>query len=385
MPDFLLRGGFDMKIKILILCSIIISAFIGCSKLAVPTEVLPSSAASTATTIPAAQITQTAIALQTAGVGPQQTATMAAQQTAIVVQQTATAAAQQTAAAVLPVDATLLVSVPGGTFTQTDGTNSFSHTISAFKIGKYEVTYDLWYTVHLWAISNGYTFANAGMEGSNGPIGDAPTAAKYEPVTTVSWRDVIVWCNAYSEKSGLAACYTYSAAIIRDSRDTNATACDNAVCTWSNNGYRLPSEGEWQYAASYKDGSSWTPYNYASGATANYSYAIATGNVAWYSDNSWVNTHYITHNAGGKNANALGIYDMSGNVFEWCWDWYAAYPGTSTNYRGAASGSGRVIRGGSYDSDAYYLQVGNRYNYYGSDYYPYGAYGYYGFRFTRTN
>ena len=271
------------------------------------------------------------------------------------------------------IDSSALVSVPGGTYTQTDGTNSFSHTISAFKMGKYQVTYDLWYTVYTWAVANGYTFANAGAEGSNGTTGAAPTAAKYQPVTTISWRDAIVWCNAYSQEAGLTPCYTYFSAVIKDS--TNATACDNAVCVWANNGYRLPSEGEYQYAASYIDGSSWTPYNYASGATADYTNATATGLVAWYSANT-----SGTQAVGGKTANALGIYDMSGNVWEWCWDWYGTYPGTSTDYRGPASGSIRVMRGGSYYDTANYLQVGYRY-----DSYPYGAYFGYGFRFARTN
>src|SRR5271157_1326258 len=84
------------------------------------------------------------------------------------------------------IDSSALVSVPGGTFTQTDGTNSFSHAISAFKMGKYQVTYDLWYTVYSWAIVNGYTFQNAGAEGSNGTAGFPPTTAKYQPVTTVN-------------------------------------------------------------------------------------------------------------------------------------------------------------------------------------------------------
>ena len=270
-----------------------------------------------------------------------------------------------------------LVSVPGGTFTQTDetGTNSFSHTISAFKMGKYEVTYDLWYMVKTWALSNGYSFANAGMEGYDGVrlSGAAPTAAKYQPVTTVSWRDVIVWCNAYSEKSGFTPCYTYASAVIKDS--TNGLACDAAVCDWTQTGYRLPSEGEWQYAASYKDGSSWQPYNYASGATADYTDAAATGLVAWYTTNSGS----VTHDDGGKNANMLGIYDMSGNVLEWCWDRDKTYPGTSTNYRGPSTGSSRVIRGGYFDCGVSPLQVGYRYYYF-----PSGPYRAIGFRLARS-
>jgi formylglycine-generating enzyme required for sulfatase activity len=257
-----------------------------------------------------------------------------------------------------------LVSVPGGTYTQTDdsGTGGFSHTISVFKMGKYQVTYNLWNAVYQWALANGYSFADAGA------------GSGYTPVTTVSWRDVIVWCNAYSQEAGLTPCYTYASAVIKDS--TNATACDNAVCTWTNNGYRLPSEGEYQYAASYINGSSWTPYNYASGATADYNDATATGLVGWYGANSGS----VTHAVGGKTANALGIYDMSGNVWEWCWDWYGTYPGTSTDYRGSGSGSNRVIRGGSCGYIASDLQVGDR-SYDG----PFNAFGSIGFRFARTN
>src|ERR1017187_705930 len=75
----------------------------------------------------------------------------------------------------------VLASVPSGSFTQTDGTNSFNLTISTFKMGKYLVTYDLWYTVYRWAIAIGYNFANAGAEGSDGTPGAAPTSAKYQP------------------------------------------------------------------------------------------------------------------------------------------------------------------------------------------------------------
>ena len=281
-----------------------------------------------------------------------------------------------------------LASVPGGTFTQTDGTNSFSHTISAFKLGKYQVTYDLWYTVYTWAVANGYTFANAGAEGSNGTTGAAPTAAKYQPVTTISWRDAIVWCNAYSQKTGLSPVYCSDAAFttpIKSSIDATYSSSidptvgglDDPYVNWNTNGYRLPTEGEYQYTASYINGSSWTLYNYASGATADYTNEAATDLVGWDSVNSGSTTHAV----GGLTANALGIYDMSGNVWEWCFDWYGTYPTTaSTNYTGPASGSSRVSRGGSYGNSAGFLQVGFRD---GGD--PYDTLYFIGFRFARTN
>jgi formylglycine-generating enzyme len=281
------------------------------------------------------------------------------------------------------------VFVPGGTFTQYDTVgNSFSHIITSYYIGEHEVTYELWYTVYQWAVVNGYAFANQGTEGCCGATGLAPTAAKYQPVTYINWRDMIVWCNAYSQKEGLVPVYCSDALMttaIKDSTDgafgstidATAGSYDNPYANWSSTGFRLPTEGEWQYAASYIDGSSWTSYNYASGATAAYFDATATGLVAWYLSNSG----NVTHIVGTKNPNALGIYDMSGNVWEWCWDWYGAYPGASTDYRGPISGTDRVIRGGSFNhgAGAASTRVGNR----GATYTYDKSYSY-GFRLVRT-
>ncbi len=265
-----------------------------------------------------------------------------------------------------------LVSVPGGTFTQTDGTNSFSHTISAFKMGKYKVPYYLWYTVYQWAVANGYTFQNAGAEGSNGTAGAAPTSAEYQPVTTVNWRDAIVWCNAFSRETGLTPVYYSDSGLttaINSSVNgaygtTTCTAAgcyDNPYVNWNADGYRLPTEGEHQYAASYIDGTNWTPYDYASGATDTVSDIPATEVVAWFSSNC-----FSTQAVGTLAANALGIYDMSGDAWELCWDWFGTYPTTAQiNYTGPASGSLRVMRGGSFNTAfyvAYLLQVGDRAN-----------------------
>ncbi len=156
---------------------------------------------------------------------------------------------------------------------------------------------------------------------------------------------------------------------IKDSRDgsygssvnTIPGSFDNPYVNWNASGYRLPTEGEWQYAASYKNGTGWTPYNYASGAIAAYTDTTATGSVAWYYDNSG----NMTKPVGTKTANLLGIHDMSGNVWEWCWDWNEDLPTTpQNNYCGTASGSARIRRGGTYGDIAGFLQIGYRYNYY---------------------
>ncbi len=266
-----------------------------------------------------------------------------------------------------------MVTVPEGSFTQEDTYgNSFIHNISAFEIGKYEVTYELWYVVRTWGESNGYYFSNQGREGNDGIDGASPTSSKYEPVTHINWRDAMVWCNAYSEMDGKTPVYysdsSYTNVLKASSNDisidTNPGSYDNPYVNDTAVGYRLPTEGQWQYSASYIDGTDWLPYNHASGDNSSYCHPLNGGTSTVFGDYAWYsgNSESFTHDVGTKLANHLKIHDMSGNVWEWCWDWRDDYPaGPETDYEGAVSGSDRVGRGGSWGSYAGGLRVGYRF------------------------
>jgi formylglycine-generating enzyme required for sulfatase activity len=181
-----------------------------------------------------------------------------------------------------------------------------------FELGETEVSYELWYDVRIWAEEHGYKFQNKGCEGSEGIEGNEPTEAKLEPVTNVSWQDCIAWLNAYSEINGLKPVFTFENGDIVKSSEESPKNYDNIVQT-SSDGYRLPTAREWEVAARYIDGTNWTPDNFASGANADSRNESATSEVAVYNTTK-------TAPVATKKPNALGIYDMSGNVNEWCFD-----------------------------------------------------------------
>jgi formylglycine-generating enzyme required for sulfatase activity len=254
---------------------------------------------------------------------------------------------------------TLTVTIPDNSEYLNPGTTSVCNgafaagrilTIPAFAMAVYETTQERWYTVQEWAAGRGYTFQN--------PKAKAPAEAqKNKPVTGVSWRDAVVWCNAYSEKDGLEPVYRSGGAVLKDSRNANAAACDAVVMDKTKNGYRLPTEAEREYAA--RGGDPGKP---------DWMYPYAGGNdpdiVAWHHGNS----PYQVKAVGGKTPNRLGIYDLSGNVQEWGWDWMhyarevtAETPPDGESY--SAQCNQKLMTGGGVGSNLSYSCVAKRWGY----------------------
>lgn len=249
-----------------------------------------------------------------------------------------------------------------------------------FWIAETQVTYELWYEVRKWAENNGYTFASPGCEGTNlgrgswsqgfEKAGIPPTARKKEPVTMVDWSDCVVWCNALSEFLELTPVYIRKGAVLRDSNefavlggDPSSTFDADEVEQREADGFRLPTRSEWELAARYQgddsshdaiflDGLYWTPGSHASGGIGpiypwDEEARAQLSEIAWYEGNSDVDGDGMrTQAVGLKEPNTLGLYDMSGNVWEWCFT--AAGPG----------GNHRAIKGGHWHGNERVLRVG---------------------------
>jgi formylglycine-generating enzyme required for sulfatase activity len=255
----------------------------------------------------------------------------------------------------------IMVLVPAGSF-QRDVTSTNISTVSAFRMSAREITRAQFIAV----------------------MGFDPTDTDYStgannPVQYVNWYHALVFCNKLSIREGLTPVYAISGSTNPDYwgtvpiQEDNAT-WDEVTANWSANGYRLPTEMEWMWAAmGATSGSGYTSGTYTTGYQKEFAgdpNPTTTGDnvlaYAWINENS---IHTTSQPVGTKLSNELGLYDMSGNAYEWCWDWYAnegplsnyaIITGAVTDYRGPVTGLERVIRGGSWSDSRGSVSVAGR-------------------------
>jgi len=254
--------------------------------------------------------------------------------------------------------------IPAGTFSmgdsldgESDATPTTNITVSAIYMDVKPVSYSQWKSVYYWATNQGgYGFVNAG----------AGKAAN-NPVQTVDWFDCVKWCNARSQQAGRTPVYYTDAGYTHIYTNLESyTVYVNPAA----NGFRLPTEAEWEKAA--RGGLSGQRFPW--GNNIDESLANYNGFTAIYSYDFGPNGYNAVGIVGGTSPatspvgsfapNGYGLYDMAGNVYEWCWDWYGTPYGqpTNTNPNGPTIGSLRVLRGGQWSSGAIRLRCAYRTN-----------------------
>lgn len=213
----------------------------------------------------------------------------------------------------------------------------------SFYMGKYEVTQ-----------AEYEKYCSYGANSPSSLYGDGDNYPAYY----VSWYDALVYCNKRSMAEVLTPCYSINGSTDPEKWGTVPTSSNNTwdavVCNWNANGYRLPTEAEWEYAARAGDNTV-ASLTYSGTSDVN-----QLGDYAWYKDKS----NSTTHEVGTKLQNAFGLYDMSGNVWEWCWNWktssYNAETEGGSDLTGASAGANRVARGGSWGLNSDYCAVSCR-------------------------
>ncbi len=240
--------------------------------------------------------------------------------------------------------------IPAGPFTMGDTLDNEADAIptniyvSEFFMETNLVSLSQWQSVYNYATNNGYVFDHAGSG-----------KATNQPVQVVDWYDALKWCNARSQQANLTPVYYIDPAMTQVYTNGQVTITN---VNWSANGYRLPTEAEWEKAARGGLSGQRFPWgNTISETNANYvgntglSYDLGpNGNNAVGVSSGYPYTTPVGYFA----PNVYGLYDMAGNVFEWCWDWYGTPYGqpTTMNPTGPASGTLRVVRGGDWDGNA---------------------------------
>ena len=266
-----------------------------------------------------------------------------------------------------------MLPVPAGSFQRDEGKENISVITKPYSLSKYPITRQQFFDV----------------------MGEDPSDTRFsrgsmnEPVQMVNWYHAIAFCKKVSISEGLSPAYSvkkygqeldWKNLVIDDipdvppGYDVNESELyygdmdwNAATCDWESSGYRLPTEMEWMWAAmgadkDARDGAIDADGINRTGSRKPFSGSTGINSIddyAWYDANSDGKTHPV----GEKLPNELGLHDMSGNVNEWCWDWYKPYPtGTKTDHKGAGSGTYRVRCGGTWDNTAHSSPIANRFN-----------------------